>query len=106
MLCVYDRCYSDSECLDGTLCECRTGTQGNGCLYTGCRVDADCPGSWCSPTMGACGAFGGIVDYECHTPEDECTDDGDCVAPGMGTGYCMYSELPGHWVCSYSSCAG
>jgi hypothetical protein len=102
--CVYDDCYADDQCTDGAVCECREATLGgNGCLSSGCRVDADCPGSWCSPTMGPCGAYAGTVGYQCHTPEDECTNDVDCASPN---GHCIHSPEVGHWVCSYLQCVG
>jgi hypothetical protein len=101
--CSYDACFDDSVCKAGTLCECGApGGAGNACLSTSCRVDGDCPGSWCSPTFGTCGNYSGVIGYSCHTPADLCTDDADCA---MG-GYCMYEPIARHWVCSTSQCVG
>jgi hypothetical protein len=102
--CAYD-CTSDRDCGTG-ICRCYGSPGGDHeCTWAACHVDADCPGSYCSPTFGTCGNYTGVVDYRCHTPEDECTDDSDCGAIGK-PGYCMYDELVGHWNCHDSHCAG
>ena len=56
--------------------------------------------------MGTCGAYAGTIGYQCHTPQDECTDDSDCASSTMGAGYCMHSPTVGHWVCGYGQCVG
>lgn len=102
--CSYD-CTSDRDCSPG-VCRCNGSPSGDHvCTWAACHVDADCPGSYCSPTYGTCGNYGGVIDYRCHTPEDECTDDSDCGAIGT-PGYCMYDALVGHWNCHNSQCAG
>jgi hypothetical protein len=104
--CTYDACFTDENCEAGAVCMC--GSQsgpGNHCSQKGCRVDADCPGSWCSPTFSSCGTYSGVVGYACHTSTDECVDDADCTSSGAGI-YCMYSPMVAHWVCSSSQCAG
>jgi hypothetical protein len=104
MECEYDRCFADSDCESGSVCLCGApaGT-GNHCSEKGCRVDADCPGSWCSPTFGTCGNYSGVVGYACHTQSDECVDDADC---GDSGGYCWYSPMIAHWLCSTAQCVG
>jgi hypothetical protein len=106
--CTYDTCYSDAECESGAACLCSTpGGRGNRCGELGCRVDADCPGSWCSPTFGTCGGFSGVIGYACHSNADECIDDSDCGDPiGVGAPYCAFSPMVGHWLCSTSACVG
>ena len=111
--CSYDQCFSDSECGSGP-CDCRGARGGvgsfgsNHCLQGDCQTDADCGvGGACSPTLGTCGDFGGVVGYYCHTCEDLCTDDSDCPASSSGLpGYCAYDELAGRWACQDSQCAG
>lgn len=78
------------------------------CLAGNCRTDSDCAnGGYCSPTLGQCGNYTGVIGYYCHTPSDECTDDSDCTGnPTSGPGYCMYSPEVAHWLCSYSHCVG
>lgn len=101
--CSYDACFADADC-DGP-CVCGTGAGGNSCTSGGCQVDADCgPGGWCSPTYGSCGLYGGVVAYECHTPDDECTDDADCS--DMPNAYCKFAPEAGHWVCDNGQCEG
>lgn len=102
--CSYDGCFEDSEC--GGPCVCGVGGAGaNFCTSGGCQVDADCgPGGWCSPTFGSCGLFGGVVAFECHTANDECTDDSDCS--DLANGYCTFAAEAGHWVCGNTQCEG
>ena len=101
--CSYDGCFEDSEC--GGPCICGVGVGSNSCTGGGCQVDADCgPGGWCSPTYGSCGQFGGIVAFECHTENDECTDDSDCS--DLANGYCTFAAEVGHWVCGNTQCEG
>jgi len=112
--CTYDQCTTDSECLAVTMglpavCACEGGfrSDANVCLTGNCRTDADCPGQYCSPSFGSCGAYTGVSSYYCHTPGDECVDDADCGGDGgYGSSYCMYSPVAGHWMCSNSHCVG
>ena len=102
--CAYD-CMSDRDCGTG-VCRCNGSASGDHvCTWAACHIDADCPGSYCSPTFGTCGNYSGVIDYRCHTPEDECTDDSDCGAMGLA-GYCMYEPLVSHWVCRDMHCVG
>jgi len=107
--CTYDACFGDSDCGAGP-CICRgaSGGVGNGganrCLAGTCQTDSDCgAGGWCSPTLGSCGDYGGVVGYYCHTCEDECTDDSDC---GGYPSYCAFDEASARWRCQDSHCAG
>lgn len=106
--CEYDGCFGDAECGEATVCMCGTPTgTANRCLSPGCRVDSDCPNSWCSPTFGTCGNYSGIISYACHTAKDDCVDDADCGGtPNASGGYCMFDPLVAHWVCSDSQCVG
>lgn len=114
-VCSYDTCFADDECGSGP-CLCRGAAGGvgsfgaNSCVGGQCQVDADCgPGGFCSPSLGDCGAYGGIVGYYCRTCEDECLNDADCtddMGPFGGPGYCAYNPAVGHWACSYQQCAG
>ena len=107
LYCSYDNCFADTDCAAGEVCLCSApdGT-GNRCTQPGCQVDADCPGSWCSPTFGTCGSYGGVTNYSCHTAADECVNDSDCTSNSLGGGYCMYDPQVTHWVCSTAFCAG
>jgi hypothetical protein len=113
--CTYDDCTTDADCQkQGGPCECRpaaqgivapVATQGNVCMLGNCRVDGDCgAGGYCSPTLGTCGAYGGVEGYYCHTAKDKCVDDGDCAAQGGGD--CRYDTTNGVWACATSFCAG
>ncbi|MGK0359743.1 MAG: hypothetical protein ACI9U2_002049 [Bradymonadia bacterium] len=110
IFCSYDHCFADDECGNengGGVCGCEGAAldDGNVCLGGDCRVDADCGrGGFCSPTFGGCGNFAGVVAYHCHTPQDECIDDAECVA--MPQGYCAFAPERGLWACSYSQCVG
>lgn len=110
--CTYDECFSDADCPGKGVCECGGGfwSDHNVCLNDGnCRTDADCADGEregaCSPTLGDCGDYAGVVAYYCHTPADECVDDADCagVLPG---GYCAFNPAAGHWKCSDAQCVG
>jgi hypothetical protein len=112
--CTYDNCMTDEDCFTVTMgqrsvCECdgaaRSGA--NVCISGNCLTDADCGVNYCSPSLGDCGAYGGVSYYYCHTAEDECVDDADCGGSGMpGEPYCAYSHLAGQWRCSDQYCAG
>jgi hypothetical protein len=105
-VCMYDECFADADCAAGGVCLCSgPGGAGNRCSSPGCQVDADCPGSWCSPTLGSCGNYGGIQNYSCHSAQDECVDDTDCTGGGAGS-YCMYDPQVTHWICSSTQCVG
>jgi hypothetical protein len=88
-----------------------------------CRIDSDCgPGGFCSPSVvdnfcdcpstALCGpdvhCWAGNTPvpcscgdgcghgYYCHTPNDTCLDDSDCV----GQGTCNYDRLNNLWFCA------
>jgi hypothetical protein len=107
--CTYDTCYSDATCSSGGPCACEgeSGSPGNTCLPGNCQTDTDCGASgYCSPTLGGCGNYGGVIGYYCHTAADSCVDDTECTDPTRGSGYCMYSPEVGHWSCGYGQCVG
>jgi len=112
--CNYDRCTTDGDCSEGGPCECRVPSRGasgaNVCMAGNCQVDANCGAEgYCSPSLGSCGDFGGVVGYYCHTPADQCIDDADCLGDAGFLGqrpYCMFAREVGRWVCSNQGCAG
>lgn len=100
---MYGSAVSDDECAAAP-CGCG-GDWVNACLEGDCKIDADCgEGGYCSPSFGYCGNYHGVIAYYCHTAEDECINDSECVE--MNQGYCAYVAEVGHWACSYSHCAG
>ncbi len=111
--CSYDACFADADCpaMSGP-CECRVSSDvmagsstANVCKLGNCRVDPDCgAGGFCSPSLGSCGNYSGVVGYYCHSSKDKCTDDADCAA--QGTGDCRYEPTVGAWTCQNSQCAG
>ena len=110
--CVYDQCVTDDECGATGVCTCigekrGFGAQsfGNDCVPSDCRTDADCcPGEWCSPSDDY-GSFYGTQSYHCHTAQDECIDDVDCVNDAVVM-ICVFDPVVGHWACSNVSGAG
>ena len=109
--CTYDECAADADCTSSGPCACEAAfwSDANACLPGNCRTDAGCAGGngYCSPTFGDCGNYAGVIAYYCHTPDDTCIDDVDCVGNEMqGEGYCMYRPELGHWECGYGQCVG
>lgn len=105
--CTYDGCYEDKDC-GNKVCQCdEDGTRGYYCKAGDCAIDADCgEHGYCSPTYGmSCGAFTGVVGYYCHTRDDECTNDDECVK-GKEQGYCAFDPEKKHWRCGYGHCVG
>ncbi len=81
----------------------------NVCMRQGnCRVDADCGADgFCSPSMGECGDYWGVVGWFCRTAEDECVNDSGCNDNDIwGPHYCAYNPAVGRWMCSDAACAG
>jgi hypothetical protein len=103
--CSYDTCNADSDCPTGQDCACRLtfrNTNGNGpnqCVPANCVSDADCTSGLCSPSYstGSCESF--VVGYYCHTAQDECGVNADCVAGGIGYPVCAFRPELGHWAC-------
>jgi hypothetical protein len=117
-VCTYDTCFTDADCTVTSdagevkrMCFCG-GDAPNTCKGGDCQTDSDCSGSFCSPTLGSCGNYLGTVEYHCHTPQDECTNDSDCAGYDSGISsfglppYCAFASEVGHWKCSSSQCAG
>lgn len=102
--CSYDTCYTDQDCLkDGAagLCNCResgNSPAANLCVSGNCKLDADCNGWSCSPSIGPMGRVNGVVGYYCHGPNDTCMDDEDCG----GRATCRYESTAGHFKCGSS----
>jgi len=102
--CTYDSCTGDTDCPSGQTCACHaspyTYSAGNTCVPGNCRIDADCgTGAYCSPSPALPCDMTGLdycqgVGYYCHTPKDQCIDDGDCAGSG-----CLYSPSDGYWKC-------
>jgi hypothetical protein len=106
--CNADVCHVDSDCADGGVCLCGsdstaiTAATSNVCLAAGnCRVDSDCPKvPYCSPSSVGCGT---TFSYYCHTPNDDCGSDADCLADQ----FCQYSPNAAKWTCvSAGACEG
>jgi hypothetical protein len=107
-----DACLNDDDCGAGQLCSCAPDSFGwahiphNYCVPAGCRVDSDCGRASCSPTVSAdCGPFYGVRGYFCHTEQDTCLNDSDCVQDGR-PGFCARAPEADHWSCSFAFCAG
>ncbi len=106
--CVYDSCFSDSDCPSSQLCVCGPNNGGglrirlNVCVPASCHVDADCgAGEFCSPSRGYCG---GVDGYHCHSKSDTCVDSTtDCACGGNS---CIYAPTVGHFVCAVNICSG
>jgi hypothetical protein len=69
------------------------------CVAGNCRVDADCGSNgYCSPSPSKNGCGGiPVGGYYCHTRDDECVDDSDCVSTGISG--CAYSTTSNRWTC-------
>ena len=106
-----DECLVDSDCGATDVCSCAGHTfeyahaTRNICVTADCRTDADCGAFACSPTDSDGGPFYGVQGYYCHTSNDSCGRDSDCVR-GTEQGYCMFSQDVAHWVCGYNFAAG
>jgi hypothetical protein len=101
--CEYDDCFSDTECGAGETCNCGLREpipERHRCLPSNCRIDGDCgPNGFCSPSKKALGA-GTIEGWFCHTEDDECTNDGDCLPEKANSfPYCGYSKKKERWIC-------
>ena len=107
--CTYDECFNDEIC-GGTVCLCRPegSIRNNRCLSRGnCLTDQDCgENGYCSPTLGNCGNYGGVVGYFCHTPDDLCVNDSECMDSRMGPGSCRFISQNNRWECEYTECVG
>jgi len=86
--CSYDTCTQDTDCQTGQTCACHGSPYndfGNTCVTGNCRTDADCGvGNYCSPTAPAGGWCGEVASYYCHTSNDLCVNDSDCVGTDAG----------------------
>ncbi|MHB8417556.1 MAG: hypothetical protein ACYDCL_05745 [Myxococcales bacterium] len=101
--CNYDQCSGDGDCPSNETCACHGSPYkfgGNACIPGNCRVDSDCgDGGYRSPSPDF-----SVVGYFCHTPQDACSNDGDCTPENSGPSCegsprCSYSSSAGHWQC-------
>ncbi len=117
--CSYDECYSDTDCPTGDLCLCRdaeeiipdlsilAGTHkptNTVCAAAPtCKIDNDCgSGGFCSPSYDP---TTGKFTFQCHLPQDECTNDDDCLCPNDNTtDLCFFDPAKGHWGCYLKDC--
>jgi len=109
--CTYDACFADSDCSADSACECGGGfrADNNVCVTGNCRTDGDCASGFCSPTRGSCGDYFGTVGWFCHTCEDTCVNDADCVGldgGSFGAPYCAFDPVSGRWGCQNTHCVG
>jgi hypothetical protein len=108
--CQYDQCSTDSQCGPDSVCACGgdalAGRFPNGCLTGNCQIDSDCgPGGYCSPNGGFCGE--GTLGYYCHTADDQCHNDSDCLNnPDFAGGECVYDMSKKIWDCQGEACPG
>jgi hypothetical protein len=103
--CSADKCFDDAACNFGGPCACEGAELGTGntCLSGNCKTDADCgPDGYCSPSSICPG--GRVTGYYCHTPQDSCIDDSDCVNGLQPAGFCAHDSALGHWACSDAGC--
>jgi hypothetical protein len=112
-----DGCLSDGDCPSGDVCSCSGNPFGwdftspyNACVAGNCRIDSQCATGFCSPSSSArCGPPDGVAGWYCHTPDDLCGRDQDCVSDpidgGSQAGYCAYDPAVGHWACGYVWCS-
>ena len=131
--CVYDTCFSDSDCPSNQPCNCRASASdytANTCLTgSNCRVDSDCgPSGYCSPSqvgvLCQCSCNPVVSDGGCyeHAPDGTWTQV-PCSCGDCGHGYfchtpqdtclndsdcangdtCNYDGLSNTWTCSYCS---
>jgi hypothetical protein len=107
-----DQCLVDGDCSGGGVCSCAGNTfeyahqTRNFCISANCHSDTDCThGFLCSPSDGTGGPFYGVAGYYCHTAQDKCTVDSECVENGTN-GYCMFAPEVGYWTCGYGFSAG
>jgi hypothetical protein len=105
--CTYDTCSGDAACPTGQTCACHGSPYDNGgntCVSGNCRVDSDCEGGagYCSPAYATMGC-GGLAGYYCHTPQDQCVNDGDC---GSGGYVCTYATSSARWTCQQQLLCG
>jgi hypothetical protein len=99
-ICTYDECFADDDCPHGA-CACADSDTGNNRCFDGdCMTDADCgPGGYCSPSRQPCETLTDPSALYCHTEQDECIDDSDCV-----DGNCAYAPTVRHWQCKSRFC--
>ncbi len=51
----------------------------------------------------ASGKIYGLQGYYCHTADDQCVNDTDCIATGSLQAYCGFDTDAGAWSCVYGT---
>ncbi|HTM44396.1 MAG TPA: ferritin-like domain-containing protein [Polyangiaceae bacterium] len=69
-------CVNDSECPEGSLCEC--GSPVGQCVQAQCKTDADCACDATCMRMETDNGCGIQVQYVCQTATDQCVSSADC----------------------------
>jgi hypothetical protein len=91
-------CVQDSDCGDGSVCQCEASLPAGHCVPSSCQVDANCgANSLCARIRGTCG----YLTFQCSQGEDECTS-GDNQCP---SGICALDQS-GRNVCGVGVCGG
>lgn len=97
-------CGTDDDCGDGFACQCSVGwlpglpfgSYHASCIPANCRTADDCGGFECGLSDDDRGCGGARKGYFCHSEEDECFGDRDCVSGGSGNA-CVF--VGSHWAC-------
>ncbi len=102
-------CLGDADCPADAACLCHGGlpvdgggynhyVQSSECVRAGCRTDAECAPFLCALSPGICG-YGTVDGLFCHTAEDECVGDQDCVDQQLGN-LCQFTADQQRWTCT------
>jgi hypothetical protein len=88
-------CVEDSDCPDGSVCSCTSGSSPTGgeCVASECKTDADCGDALCASVREPCGSSR----FACLREADECLSDSDCQS-----GLCTIED--GHRACFQGAC--
>lgn len=107
VLCPFStgNCACDSDCGRGQQCLCDYANgggwpdqDGNRCVPSDCRSDADCDGERCRAEVLFCGTYGYPVEFHCTSPEDDCDTHTTCIEQGLQ--YCEYDGTVELFTCS------
>jgi hypothetical protein len=92
--CLYNECQVDSDCGPMARCECQNVRR---CVESRCSSADDCAGFACEASLAPqCGNLYPHVGYYCHSEQDECRSNDDCV----GNRSCVYDPAVSHWTCA------
>ena len=111
------RCSTDDDCekqdtdplstrVGAGPCTCGEKGEVNACLWGNCRTDADCGSNgFCSPSRDFDCGYEGTPGYYCHTGDDRCVNDSDCVTDaGTQSAQCRYDPNTNRWACTSTQC--